>query len=67
MKPTTIETLLADQVQRINLCNNPSNDVLDFIDEINNEEQTHIDRCYTFKDAKKLCEENECSDNFQKW
>ena len=33
----------------------------------NNEEQTHIDRCYTFIEAKKLCEKNECNDNFQKW
>ena len=30
----------------------------------NNEEQTHIDRCHTFVEAKKLCEENERHDNF---
>jgi hypothetical protein len=29
----------------------------------NNEEQTHIGRCYTFSEAKKLCEENECFEN----
>lgn len=26
----------------------------------NDERQTHVDRCYTFKEAKKLCEVNEC-------
>ena len=29
----------------------------------NDELQTHVDRCYTFTEAKKLCEENECFDN----
>lgn len=33
----------------------------------NNEEQTHVGRCYTFTEAKKLCIENECSDNFLKF
>ncbi len=30
----------------------------------NNKEQTHIDRTSTFLEAKKLCEVNECFDNF---
>jgi len=30
----------------------------------NNEHQTHIDRARTFKEAKKLCEQNECFDNY---
>ena len=30
----------------------------------NNKEQSHVGRCYTFDEAKKLCEENECFDNF---
>ncbi len=30
----------------------------------NNEEQTHIGRTYTFAEAKKLCEANECTENF---
>jgi len=29
----------------------------------NDEAQTHVDRCYTFTEAKKLCEENECIEN----
>ena len=29
----------------------------------NNEEQTHVDVCFTFTEAKKLCVENECTDN----
>ena len=33
----------------------------------NNEEQTHIDRVATFIEAKKLCEENECFDNFREF
>ncbi len=30
----------------------------------NNESQTHVDRCYTFTEAKRLCIENECDENF---
>ena len=30
----------------------------------NNEEQTDINRCHTFLEAKKLAKENECFDNF---
>jgi hypothetical protein len=33
----------------------------------NNVEQTHIDRCNTFTEAKRLCEENECFDNVLKF
>lgn len=33
----------------------------------NDEMQTHIDRCHTFAEAKKLCEENECFDNYLKF
>lgn len=29
----------------------------------NDELQTHVDRCYTFAEAKKLCMENECFEN----
>lgn len=29
----------------------------------NDEPQTHVGRCYTFNEAKKLCEENECFEN----
>jgi len=29
----------------------------------NNKNQDHVDRCYTFTEAKKLCVENECFDN----
>ena len=29
----------------------------------NDESQTHVGRCYTFTEAKKLCEENECFEN----
>ena len=29
----------------------------------NDEPQTHVGRCYTFTEAKKLCEENECFEN----
>jgi hypothetical protein len=29
----------------------------------NDEQQTHVGRCYTFAEAKKLCEENECFEN----
>lgn len=29
----------------------------------NDETQSHVGRCYTFMDAKKLCEENECFEN----
>lgn len=29
----------------------------------NNKEQTHIDTCHTFIEAKKLCALNECFDN----
>ena len=35
MKALTIETLLADQKERIYNCRNSNNDVLDFINEIN--------------------------------
>lgn len=31
----------------------------------NDEPQTHVGVCYTFNEAKKLCEENECFVNFQ--
>lgn len=30
----------------------------------NDKQQTHIDRCYTFAEAKKLCENNKCFENF---
>lgn len=30
----------------------------------NNKDQDHVGRCYTFKEAKKLCVENKCSDNY---
>ena len=33
----------------------------------NNETQTHIDNCITFLEAKKLCEQNECKDNYLKF
>lgn len=33
----------------------------------NNKEQTHIGRTYTFLEAKKLCAENECFDNYLKF
>jgi len=33
----------------------------------NNEYQTHINNCITFKEAKKLCELNECHDNYLKF
>lgn len=29
----------------------------------NDKPQTHIGRCYTFTEAKKLCEKNECFEN----
>lgn len=29
----------------------------------NDEPQSHVGRCYTFTEAKRLCEENECFDN----
>jgi len=29
----------------------------------NDKEQSHVDRCYTFTEAKKLCVENECTEN----
>jgi hypothetical protein len=29
----------------------------------NDKGQTHVDRCYTFTEAKKLCIENECTEN----
>ena len=29
----------------------------------NDELQTHVDRCNTFAEAKKLCKENECFEN----
>lgn len=29
----------------------------------NDERQTHVGRCYTFTEAKKLCVENECFEN----
>lgn len=33
----------------------------------NNEFQTHIGRCYTLTEAKILCKNNECFDNFLKF
>ena len=30
----------------------------------NNEEQTHVDRCKTFKEAKALCIKNKCDDHY---
>lgn len=30
----------------------------------NNENQDHIGRCYTFREALTLCRENKCSDNY---
>lgn len=30
----------------------------------NNKCQTHVGRCFTIKEAKKMCESNECTDNF---
>jgi hypothetical protein len=33
----------------------------------NNETQDHIDRCITFLEAKKLCEHNECFNNYLKF
>jgi hypothetical protein len=33
----------------------------------NNKEQTHIGRTFTFVEAKKLCVENECLDNYLKF
>lgn len=33
----------------------------------NNEIQTHIGRCYTITEAKKLCEENECFEEHLKF
>ena len=33
----------------------------------NDELQSHIDRCYTFKQAKILCEQNKCIDNHHKF
>jgi len=29
----------------------------------NNKPQSHVGRCYTFTEAKRLCKENECFDN----
>lgn len=29
----------------------------------NNKQQSHVGRCYTFMEAKRLCVENECTDN----
>lgn len=29
----------------------------------NDEPQTHVDRCHTFAEAKRLCEENKCFEN----
>lgn len=29
----------------------------------NDERQSHVGRCYTFAEAKKLCAENECTEN----
>lgn len=29
----------------------------------NDRSQTHVGRCFTFTEAKKLCEENECFEN----
>jgi hypothetical protein len=30
----------------------------------NDELQTHVNNCFTFSEAKKLCETNECTDNY---
>lgn len=30
----------------------------------NNQAQDHVGRCFTFAEAKKLCKENECLDNY---
>lgn len=30
----------------------------------NNESQDHVGRCHKFSEAKKLCEDNECFDNY---
>lgn len=30
----------------------------------NNKTQDHIDRCHTMTEAKKLCEQNECFENY---
>jgi len=30
----------------------------------NNQAQNHVDRCNTFQEAKKLCEQNECFSNY---
>jgi hypothetical protein len=30
----------------------------------NNENQDHVGRCHTFTEAKRLCIENECFDNY---
>lgn len=32
---------------------------------MNNKDQGHVDRCYTFTEAKRICRENECHDNYQ--
>jgi len=29
----------------------------------NDEKQTHVGRCYTFEEAKVLCDKNECYEN----
>jgi hypothetical protein len=29
----------------------------------NNEDQDHVGSCYTFVEAKRLCKENECTEN----
>lgn len=33
----------------------------------NNENQDHVGRCYTFAEAKRLCKENECTENYLKY
>jgi hypothetical protein len=44
MKPVTFETLVADQKERIFYCLNLENDVLDFINEINNTKDDEIQK-----------------------
>lgn len=33
----------------------------------NDSMQTHVDSCFTFAEAKKLCEDNECFENVLKF
>lgn len=43
MRPVTIETLLADQKERIFNCFNPDNEIINFINDINYETYTYND------------------------